>query len=81
MEINPEHPVTQELREQWHKICAVVLHKLKISYIGITAEDLTELGPDVAVIAHAKKDMLEIRLMTLAEAKQYAKDHPGTIQS
>lgn len=35
-EINPNHPVTQEMREQWHKIVALMMVHFGIKEFRIT---------------------------------------------
>lgn len=34
---NPNHPVTQQLDSQWHKLCAIVMCKLGVTEIEIAA--------------------------------------------
>jgi len=40
MELNPNHPVTTEVREQWHKLCALVILKSGVRDVTITAQDI-----------------------------------------
>lgn len=43
MELNPNHGVTIEMREQWHKFCALVMFKCGLTEIMITAQDIDNL--------------------------------------
>lgn len=71
-EINPEHPVTKEMREQWQKIVALIMHKLQIKEIRITSEDIKRMGDDKAVVVEAHNDTLTVMFMTLKAAEAYA---------
>lgn len=74
-EVNPEHPVTQRLHDNWHKICLVLLEKLG-GEIVITEEDIkaifVEKYPDHAILAHEKKDGLHLKIITAKEARRLA---------
>jgi hypothetical protein len=39
-EINPNHPVTVSMHDQWHKLCALALFKAGVKEMVITAEDM-----------------------------------------
>lgn len=62
MEMIPEHQVTKALHEQWHKIAAVMMKKMGISYLHITDADLVSMGKDTFIIVHGKPDGLHISL-------------------
>lgn len=77
MELNPDHPVTQEMHTEWHKILAIVMRKLGINKVSIMLEDVQSLANDVqmpVVIAHSRKESLDIILTTEAEALMYANE-------
>ena len=57
MEINPDHQVTQAMRDQWMKICAIIIHKYKLDPVEITVEDIKAVPPDTAVIIHTGRTM------------------------
>jgi hypothetical protein len=74
-EINPEHAVTKTLHDQWHKVVAIMMWKLKIQSFKITPQLLGELeaafpGDFPAVLAHEHDGVLEISLITMEEAKK-----------
>jgi hypothetical protein len=81
MEINPHHPVTQEMREQWHKIVALIMAKLKINHIEITVEDMETFGDGTkAVTIEPKGDVLHVRLVTMEEGMRLARKEGGLSQ-
>lgn len=80
--INPNHPVTQVMDDQWHKLCALALHILGRDTVVITATDLEALnarfpdgGPIIVVHSHA--DCIELRLISAAEGARLAAKHGG----
>ena len=73
-ELNPDHPVTRTLHDQWHKMCFMLLHKLNDGKeVIITAEDVNQMAaryPDHAILVHDKKDGLHLRIVTMKEAEK-----------
>lgn len=69
-ELNPDHPVLEKLRDQWHKICLVLMLRLKEKEIVITAADVKAVleSPYSNIIAHDKHDGLHVILATDEEA-------------
>ena len=43
MELNPNHPVTKEMRDHWHKIAAILMVKFKVTSVEITIKDIENL--------------------------------------
>ena len=74
-ELNPNHPVTKEMREQWHKIVAVLLVKFGKSEIEITEKDIEALtsGGEKAVVADTRNNKFVIRLVSMEEGAMLAK--------
>lgn len=73
MELNPKNPVTIATRDQWHKIAALILHKLSPGgEVVITAEDIMEVQNSV-IVCHDKIDGLHIYLTDSETGKQMAK--------
>lgn len=74
MELNPDHPVTQDLRDHWSKVLAMVMKKCGLSEVMITEADFKSLetGQKMpCVIAHSRADGLLIKLLPKDEAMQY----------
>jgi hypothetical protein len=75
MELNPNHPVTKSAHDQWHKIAALILHKLGHHSIKITTKDVENLinsRLNVCIDERRKvvgnEDAFVIRLISDAEA-------------
>jgi hypothetical protein len=68
MELNPEHPVTQEMRGQWHKLLAIVMSKLGHARIELTMSDLAAFpGSACTIVCHFHAETIEIILADNAE--------------
>lgn len=81
MELNPNHPVTQEVREQWHKLTALALFILDKEELEITETDIADfqraLGPGAAVACDTRGGKLTLRLVNGAEAARLAREEGG----
>lgn len=78
--LNPNHPVTRSTEAEWPKLCALVLSKLGIERIYITAEDIAALEARPAgtvMLCHAHAESLELRLVTEQEAERIAREAGG----
>jgi hypothetical protein len=80
MEINPHHHITETVHDHWHKIAALLLHRLGVrrgsGEVLITMADVKELAKydnDVAVVIHEKTDGIHLRIVTMAEGEKLAK--------
>lgn len=72
-EINPDHPVTAAMRGQWHKILGYMMHKMNVKDFTITVDDIQEVGNDLCVMVHEKRNELHVSLITRQEAEQMMK--------
>jgi hypothetical protein len=43
-ELNPNHPVTQEVHDRWPKVCAILMMRLGKTSLEITEADAAALG-------------------------------------
>lgn len=71
MELNPNHKVTAGLRDEWHKIVAIALHKQGIKELVITWDDILAFSGNTkhnTIVAQEKADGLHIYLTGEAEA-------------
>ncbi|CAJ0698738.1 hypothetical protein [Ralstonia holmesii] len=81
-EINPNHPTTAAARDQWHKLCALVLHKLGGEAV-ITSEDITDLGEEFArgggpaIVMRETHRGIELSLISMEKAEDLARQHGG----
>lgn len=74
MELNPGHPVTTALHDEWYKLCAILVFKMGGKHV-ITAEDLVALeklfpGEMPCLLAHSKKDGIYLSLLPESEARK-----------
>lgn len=79
-ELNPNHPVTQEIRDHWHKIAAILLYKMGRTRIDITSDDVQSLNNVLeggAICVKEKGDHLEVFLASAEEAQRLAKEEGG----
>lgn len=80
MEINPNHPVTREVHDHWHKIAAILLHKMGMRELRITLADLQAWAhdfPDGAIVIKANNFDFVLRLVSADEARELAKKEGG----
>ena len=79
MELNPNHPTTQAARDQWHKICALVMYKLGVTYIEISSEDINAFTSSASnnIIVRDTGKKLIVGLANDADAAKLAKESGG----
>jgi hypothetical protein len=81
-ELNPNHPVTQKMRTEWHTIAAILLMKLvadeRRPELEITMQDVRDLAEmNGAIVIDARGDKLMLRLLDNAEAVALAREAGG----
>lgn len=72
-ELNPKHPVTQEMHDLWHKMVAVLLWKHCNGRDTITEADMNgfmEAHPAANVIFHAHKTTVDLTIVTEEEGRR-----------
>lgn len=78
MELNPNHPVTREMSEQWHKIVGLLMLKFGEHHIEITSEDIARLHEmNSAVAIEPTDDVIHLRLMSFEEGERLARKEGG----
>lgn len=79
MELNPNHGVTQEVREQWHKLCALAMFKLGLTKLVITSADVDRLMSSgrANITVRPKDHTLTLELVSDAEAARLAREEGG----
>jgi hypothetical protein len=45
-ELNPNHPVANEMREQWHKLLAITMWKYDVDRLVITSDEIDRFMAD-----------------------------------
>lgn len=84
-ELNPNHPVTREVHDHWHKLCALALHKLGVSKVTISSADIEAFsrkwagrnGQDGAITVQPKGDLLTLELVNGDDAAELARKAGG----
>lgn len=85
MEINPNHPVTQEVHDHWHKIAALLLLKItggkKGKIVRISVADISRMADESgdlgAIVLQERGDYMELRMVSRKEAERLAKQEGG----
>lgn len=77
MEINPNHPVSRMMRDQWHKVVALLMTKQRVNEVVITPDDIRALPADPAIAVHEQADGLHIILLDGAVAERLARREGG----
>lgn len=85
MELNPDHSVTQSLRDQWFKLLAVVLWKYRDALpkeVVLTAQDFDGIArafPNMpTIVAHERADGLVLRVVDESEGRRLADEVKAT---
>lgn len=79
---NPNHPVTRQLENEWHKFAAILLFKYRDvlpNVVTISSTDLDEFERSgfQTIVAHAHREMIDLKLVTDAEAEALLRQHGG----
>ena len=76
MEINPEHPVSKIMHDQWHKLLAIVMAKHGLIHVIIQPEDISLLqGDDFCIVVKDGENgdgNIHLRLVSMNEGKRLA---------
>lgn len=75
--LNPNHPVTRMLDDQWHKLAALAVLKAG-GHVVITMEDLLAFAPgDLNITVQELPDGIHLRIVDRAEAERLARKEGG----
>lgn len=77
MEINPNHPVTNAMHDQWHKVAALLVLKYGGGHVVITASDLNHVNPNMAISVQELPDGLHLRILDEQTARRAAAAEGG----
>lgn len=79
MERNPNHPVTNAMRDQWHKLCAIALWLSGKTELNITAKDIEDFQESELknIVVHPQADVITLRLVSDEEGKRLALKEGG----
>ena len=78
-ELNPDHPVTRAVHDHWHKILAILMHKLGLTKTEISLTDIQRFGASeyAAVVLREKGDVMHLSLVNATEAERLARTEGG----
>lgn len=82
MELNPNHKVVQQAREQWHKIAALIMVKLGLTELRITMEDVHRMsGGNINIVLDARGErengFMTVRIVDDKTANELARKEGG----
>lgn len=82
MELNPNHKVVRQAREQWHKIAALIMVKLGLTELQITPDDVNKVaGGNINIVLDArgesKTGILTVRIVDDKTAMDLARNEGG----
>lgn len=78
MELNPNHPMTRNMHDHWHKFCALLMLKFGKPHVVITMADVMRLGDDCnAVTIQELEDGIHLRLVSMEEGERLARKEGG----
>lgn len=76
-EINPNHPVTREVHDHWHKIVALLMVHFGLKEFHITEAKIKALPADMVVAFDTRGGGACVRLITMGEAENLARKEGG----
>lgn len=77
-EVNPNHPVTQFARDQWHKIVALLMQETGKEEFEITPAILEKMFKEPKVVVmDARNNRLIVRMVSQAEGERLAQQEGG----
>ncbi len=81
MELNPDHPVTRGVHDQWHKIVVLLMRKFGRTTVEISKEEIESFIDTTdgfgAVALRMKERSIEINLVSREEAERLAREEGG----
>lgn len=78
-ELNPDHPMSVEMRDRWHKLVALVMLKFKAKHVVITIDDLKDFPMDNYIVVNEDAEGLHLRLVDKDTAEFIALKQEGQV--
>lgn len=75
-EMNPNHPVTRAVSDQWHKLAALLVNKAG-GHVVIGASDFYDLGTDKSIVVQELPDGIHLTIIDNQQAMLLAAQHGG----
>jgi hypothetical protein len=76
MELNPNHPVTSKVHDEWYKIAAILVNRETNGRTLITMEEVKRLSGKVITIRDTPAG-IELRIVSMVEGERLAKEEGG----
>lgn len=82
MELNPNHPVVRQSRDNWHKIAALIMIKMGLKDLELTIDDVNKLADgNINIVLDARgkdpKRPLWVRIVDDKTAAEMARVEGG----
>lgn len=79
MELNPNHKVTQDMHDQWHKIVVLLMRKFNCNHVELSEGDVLALGDSGvgAVTIRERDGAIHLDLVSWDEAERLAREEGG----
>lgn len=77
-ELNPNHPVVVETRDQWHKLAAILMQKMGRVEVEIFPRDVENLGNNQkGIVIDCRGGKFVLRLVPMQEGERLAREEGG----
>jgi len=79
LELNPNHPVTQSMSNQWHKIVALLMRKFNQSHVELSEGEVMAFAESGAgaVTIRERDGAIHLDLVSWEEAERLAREEGG----
>lgn len=82
MELNPNHKVVRQARQEWHKIAALIMVKLGLTELQLTLDDVNKVAAgNVNIVLDARGEsetgILTVRIVDDKTAAALARTEGG----
>lgn len=82
MELNPNHKVVRQARDEWHKIAALIMVKLGLNELQLTMDDVNKLAAgNVNIVLDARGEretgIMTVRIVDDKTAAEMARKEGG----
>ncbi len=82
MELNPNHEVTNKMRDQWHKIALLLMMRMGETHVVITVDEIEKMAmapPDeaLAITIHEERDGLHVEIVSFRDGMELARKEGG----
>lgn len=76
-ELNPNHPMTRAVGNQWHKLTALLMLKYGTDHVVITEDDIVNMPKDTAITIEERSDGIHLRIVDAETAALLARKEGG----